>query len=185
MADHLMDPVNDFYESHDRDYREALVRHEQMCRERERSLLHLLEQAVLDGGSGQVVAVIDGLPEEDRELIVERFPDLLSRLMATANRTPAGSGVDLGAAFRAIELIRQAKQEIEAPPPSDPLGVSISLPDLVALASKGRLTSARGLIAARDRAEAEKRGIWALFSLVVRRQAWFWWMRLKKGAGAC
>jgi hypothetical protein len=179
-----MDPANDFFESHARDYREALVRHEQMCRERERSLLHLLEQAVLEGGSEQVVAAIKELPEADRELIVERFPDLLSRLTATANRASVGSGVDLGAAFRAIELIRQAKGEIEAPPPADPLCVSINLPDLVWLASKGRITSARGLIAARDRAEAERRGIWALFSLVIRRQAWFWWMRLKKGAGA-
>jgi hypothetical protein len=178
-----MDPVNDFYESHDRGYRESLVRHEQMCRERERSLLHLLEQAVLDGGSGKVVSVIKGLPEEDRELIVERFPDLLSRLTATASRASAGSGLDLGAAFRAIELIRQAKQEIESPPASDPLGVSISLTDLITLAGKGRITSAKGLIAARDRAEAERQGILALVSLVVRRQAWFWWMRLKKGAG--
>ncbi|WP_262030797.1 hypothetical protein [Microvirga sp. Mcv34] len=176
--------MNDFFERHAREHREALVRHEKMCRERERSLLHLLEQAVLEGGSGQVVTVIEGLPEEDRELIVERFPDLLSRLMATANRASGGSGVDLGAAFRAIELIRQAKQEIGPAPLSDPLGVSISLPDLVTLARKGRVTSAKGLIAARDRAEAERRGIWALFSLVVRRQAWFCWMRLKKGAGA-
>ncbi len=179
-----MDPVNDFYESHDRDYREALVRHEQMCRERERSLLHLLEQAVLEGGSDQVVSVIKELPEEDRELMVERFPDLLSRLTATASRASGGSGVDLGAAFRAIEVIRQAKQEVGPAALSDPLGVSISLPDLVTLARKGRITSAKGLIAARDRAEAERRGIWALFSLVVRRQAWFCWMRLKKGAGA-
>lgn len=175
-----MDLRNDFFERHARDYREALVRHEQMCRDRERSLLHLLEKAVLEGGSEQVVAVIKDLPEEDRELMVERFPDLLSRLTATASRASVGSGIDLGAAFRAIELIRHAKAEIAAPPPVDPLGVSINLPDLVTLASKGRITNARGLIAARDRAEAERRGIWALLSLLIRRQSWFWWMRLKK-----
>ncbi|WP_114948119.1 hypothetical protein [Microvirga calopogonii] len=174
----------DFFGFHKQESQEAGVDHEQMCRERERFLLHRLETAVVNGGSEEVAAVVGELAEEDRELIVERFPDLLARLTSTAGRAAVGPGIDLGAAFRAIELIREAKREIDGPFRSDPLGISINLPDLVGLAAKGRITGASGLLAARDRAEAERRGIWALLRLVARRQAWFWWMRLKKGAGA-
>jgi hypothetical protein len=179
-----MNRGGDFFEQLERNRREATLRHERMCREREQSLLHLLEQAVLKGGGPQVAAVIQGLAEEDREILVERFPDLLSRLTVTTARVTPGDGVDLAAAFRAIEIIRQAKTGVTKPGISEPDSLPITLPDLVRLATKGGITGARGLVAARARATAEKRGFWAILALLVRRQLWFWYIRLKKGAGA-
>ena len=49
MASPIMDWGQEFFDKLDRGHLKATVRHEQMCRERERSLLHLLEQAVLEG----------------------------------------------------------------------------------------------------------------------------------------
>lgn len=184
MASPIMDWGQEFFDKLDRGHLKATVRHEQMCRERERSLLHLLEQAVLEGGGPRVAAVIQELAEEDREILVERFPDLLSRLTATTARSVPGPGLDLGAAFRAIEIIRQARNSSEKPGIPELKGLPINLPDLVKLAETGRITGARGLISARDRAVAEKRGLLAMLGLLIRRQLWFWYIRLKKGAGA-
>ncbi|MBD2745753.1 hypothetical protein IC232_03490 [Microvirga sp. BT688] len=132
-----------------------------------------------------MAAVIQELAEEDREILVERFPDLLSRLTATTARAAPGPGLDLGAAFRAIEIIRQARDAVEDPGTPEPNRFPISLPDLVKLAQKGSITGARGLVSARARAAAEKRGLLAILGLLVRRQLWFWYIRLKKGAGTC